>query len=63
MDKYMKNGNDKYMPKGMGGKVMGHACAVKPIETCQAEKYDVKRLKMMPQNSKGYNSQAWDYKY
>jgi len=53
-------------PKGaMSGsksEVMGHASPVYSVNT-ESEKSDMGRMKYKSQDSRGYPSQAWEYKY
>lgn len=39
-----------------------HAYAVKGVNS-DAEGYDMNRIRKLPMNSKGYSSEAWNYKY
>lgn len=62
---YSKGSNERYMNsmKGMKEKVMRHASNVKGIETCNAEQYDMGRMEWRPYNRRGYDRQAFDYKW
>lgn len=60
---YAKGRNERYMKKGMGPKVMKNHGNTYPIETTDAEYYDMNRMKNKPMNRQGYCKQAFDYKY
>ncbi len=61
MGKSYAKHNDKYM-KGGKGKVMGHDGGVSSINT-NSEQYDMGKIQYDSVGSKGYPSQAFDYKW
>lgn len=57
----VKMKNERYMPKGMNKKVMGHDKAPKNIDVPCGEGF--KEVKPFYDGNKGYPPQAFDYKY
>lgn len=53
--------NERYMPKSLGSKVMGHEKAPKPCNVPMGNGF--KEVKPFKEGNKGYPSQAFDYKY
>lgn len=53
--------NERYMPKGMSSKVMGHEKNPKSIDVPCGQGF--KEVKPFRDGNKGYPSQAFDYKY
>lgn len=53
--------NERYMPKGMKKKVMGHDKAPNEINVPCGQGF--KEVKPFHDGNKGYPSQAFDYKY
>jgi hypothetical protein len=60
-NQYAKNSNERYMPKGMKNKVMGHASKPIPCNVPVGEGF--KEVKPFREGNKGYPRQAFDYKY
>jgi len=60
MDHKPKAANERYMPKGMKGKMMGHANAPQSIKILFGEGYKGQKMR---EGNKGYPNQAFDYKY
>jgi len=58
---YAKSSNEKYMPKSMGPKVMGHDSSPKDCYVPVGEGF--KEVKTFRTGNKGYPSKAFDYKY
>lgn len=56
-----KSNNDKYMPKGMGNKVMGHEKKPMGINVPCGEGFA--QVKSFKTGNLGYPKQAFDYKY
>lgn len=59
--------NGRYMGmikgKGMNKEVMKSDGNVFPIETTDAQKFDMGRMKILPMERRGYPEKAFDYKY
>lgn len=49
--------------KGMGKKIMGHDGSVHKIQTTNAQKYDLSRMKWIPFCRDGYDREAFDYQW
>ena len=62
---YNKGRNERYMSKMQGNnqKILKNEGMVKQIETCNAEQYDMNRVQWRPYNRRGYDMQAYDYKW
>ena len=60
-ESYAMKNNEKYMPKSMSSKVMGHASAPKACPVSVGE--GLKEVKPAKQGMKGYSKQAFDYKH
>jgi hypothetical protein len=60
-EKYGKKSNERYMSKGIGGKVMGHDSAPKSCNVPVGEGWS--EVKPFKSGNLGYPSQAFDYKY
>ena len=60
-DSYVKATNEKYMPKGMSKKVMGHDKSPKNISIPCGEGFS--KIKPFKTGNLGYPKQAFDYKY
>jgi hypothetical protein len=60
MDHNPKAANERYMPKGMGGKMMGHE--KKPMGL-KVPCGDGMKGQMKRMSKKGYPDKAFDYKY
>lgn len=58
---YASKSNERYMPKGMGGKVMGHDR--KPSSCSVPVGEDWSKVKPFKPGNLGYPSKAFDYKY
>lgn len=60
---YKSEEKQKVAPMGKMkvGDVMGHASPVKHIETSVFP--DQKKIKKEPSSNRGYDSEAWNYKY
>lgn len=58
---YEKSSNEKYMSKGMGGKVMSHDKMPKSINVPCGQGW--REVKPYSQGNNGYPNQAFDYKY
>lgn len=60
MDHNPKAANERYMPKGMKGKMMGHANAPQSIKIPCGQGYKGDKK---PMSHKGYPDKAYEYKY
>lgn len=57
----VKMKNERYMPKGMGEKIMGHDKSPKSIRVPEGEGFS--QVKPFKCGNLGYPKQAFDYKY
>lgn len=62
MQSYSSRRNESYgMSRAMGK--MGHEKKPMKCDPFAAQKSDMGRVQRIPQDNRGYPSQAWDYKY